>query len=192
MTDVVDGIFAVDPDDQAGVAVTDYSWSAPLDVVDVDETEWDVPRGEDWTTREVVVETSRGTRFVAAAVDDQDGAVELDHADRGPTRGTLVEFGPVDGDQDDSDEAIDRPEWLQRDADEIVETSSVSRDLEEVLDAVEQANDLLDVHKRIAGGTMSTTKSLLWELGLRDQTGQLLPIDERRDRIEEIREVYVR
>lgn len=83
-------------------------------------------------------------------------------------------------------------EWLARPADAIVaDVNRLRRDLEDVLDAVENADDLLDAHQRLGLTGINQTKELLWELGLRDQSEMLLPVEERRERIEQLRETFV-
>ncbi|RDZ61413.1 hypothetical protein C5B90_19270 [Haloferax sp. Atlit-12N] len=58
------------------------------------------------------------------------------------------------------------PAFVARDPEAIVEDASTPRSLEEVLNAVERQDTIMDVHQRIAGNRYKSTQQLLNDLGL--------------------------
>ncbi|WP_137288801.1 hypothetical protein [Natronorubrum halophilum] len=118
--DVLEGVFAVDEGDDVHLAVHNYDWASPYEVVDVDHVEWLGATGETWTTREVLVEGGYGSTFAVAATEgDQD--LELRTHPGGQKRGDLVQFEPVDesgtSTEDDTTELSEAPDVdLEEDA----------------------------------------------------------------------------
>ncbi|ADJ14424.1 hypothetical protein [Halalkalicoccus jeotgali] len=95
-----------------------------------------------------------------------------------------------------SEEADDGCAWLRDDPHTIVREAydsrgAGSRALREVLDAAEQMDNCVTLNQRLALGGISFTRGLLAELGLTKPSGQLLDSDERRDRIDAMREGYL-
>ncbi|SEQ28443.1 hypothetical protein [Natrinema salaciae] len=96
--DVLEGIFAVDEDDEVHLAVDDYEWANPYEVVDVDHVEWDGATGETWATRVVIVEGGYSSTFSVTAIEG-DADLELRKHPGGQKRGDLERFEPVDDDR---------------------------------------------------------------------------------------------
>jgi len=282
-TTVSEGVFAVDEGDEVHLAVSDYEWANPYEVVDVDEVEWVRATDGTWTTREVIIEGGYSSEYsVAAAEGDED--LELLHED-GDVRGTLERFEPVgqpsasedetgasteddtstsdvdseseaeesdvleedtvddapaDGDDSESlfevkrelrtlnrsqvrhlleerdlldelaiqsgspkqateaigdpfddDEPVEHPDWLARDADEIVEGSPIECTLAKLLEIVSGAESAIHARHQIDSDRPRKVRDLLWGLGLRNANGTLKDEPELSDRIETIQEVYV-
>lgn len=182
--DVVDDLLALEDGDVVEIAAEQYSWGNAYEVGVVDDVEFvGAASGERWRARRLTLdpEDSRASSRDVRAVE---GCAPPDF---GSGYGRLADVEPV---QEDDVPLIDG-EWLQRPADEIVESLPVNRDLEEVLRVVERADSWLQVHQRIAANTTTLTKNLLWELGLREQSGELLEENERQHRVERLREVFV-
>lgn len=178
-TGVVEDLLDLDGGEAVELEAEQYRWERPYTVDVEDEAEFVTPGGESWRARRLhlVPEDGRATTREIRAVEG------CDPPEMGAGYGRLVEVQRVVDD--------DRCDWLERPADEIVATSAINRDLEEVLRVVERADTWLQVHKRLAGGTVSRTKDLLWQLGLRKSSGALLDEPELQERIDAIREVYV-
>lgn len=70
------------------------------------------------------------------------------------------------GDQEADDKGAPGADWLARPAEEIVDQSPVRRDLTFIVDTVETCDAVLDIHRRLSPDRLSSTKDLLWELGL--------------------------
>ena len=61
----------------------------------------------------------------------------------------------------------EKPEWCSAPPRHVVDrVAKVNRSLEEVLDAVEGADTVIDVHRRIGSTAISETKRMLADLGL--------------------------
>lgn len=187
--EVVDALLDLEKGDTVCLEAEYYEWGSPFEVDAIEGQTWAAPNGGVWTAKHIELE--------ATSANGADREFDVyPHASPpflGKGYGVLTAVEPADEDQEkeDGDEA-DRPDWLERPADEIVEVSPVRhRTLPEILSAVERQDTILDVHKRIASGNMNQTRELLWQLGLRGQDGRLLDDDVLEERISEIREVYV-
>lgn len=192
MTEVVDELLNACEGDLFQLEAEYYEFKSPFEVVDVEELEWTAATESKWQSRRVDLESKpkgRGRKSTRTLEIYSDGP-----APTWGSYGELIDVQPIDPDcTGDSDDETGL-EWLQRPADEVVEsTVGLRRDLEEVLDVVESAETVIDVHNRIRPDTLSKTKTLLWELGLRDGEidTKLLEDPERQERIDAIREVFV-
>ncbi|WP_226041534.1 hypothetical protein [Natrinema sp. DC36] len=178
---VVDVLLELEEDDEVVLEAEDYAWSSPYTVDAIEETEWESAGDGTWRTRSL--------RFMPT---DARGSIrEFDVVEGGqpPQTSTYGTLAYVERQKaDDTDTGI---EWLERPADEIVDTHAVRRSLAEVLDIVEAEDDILDVHQRFALDRLSGTRHLLWQLGLRNQSGQLLDEPTLQERIDTIREASV-
>ncbi|QCC57338.1 hypothetical protein [Natrinema thermotolerans] len=95
------------------------------------------------------------------------------------------------GDPFDDDEPVEHPDWLARDADEIVETSPVDCSLAELLEIVSAAESATFARQQIDSSRPQKVQDLLWQLGLRNADGSLKGESELSDRVTTIRGVYV-
>lgn len=179
-SDVVDHLLALEDGATVSLEAQDYRWSSPFDVDVLDDVEWDGATGDDWRSR-------------SFRLDPEDSRAQSRdvHVVEGLPAPSIGSYGRlVDVSQEGFSEDVD-VEWLSRPADEVVDASEVPRDLDEVLRSTEVAEGWFDVHQRIASPSTSTTKTLLWELGLREQSGRLLDEPELQERVDRLREVFV-
>lgn len=178
-SDVVDTLLDVDVGNELDLVAEHYDWANPFEVVDVDEHTWHAATGDCWRSRTIKVDpaapqgTPKALDVVAGSDPPHMGAY-----------GALVDVR-VTGTAAPSNGHID---WLARPAAEIVATSSVERSVTEVLDVIQTAESILEVHQRLAAPSLSATKQLLWELGLREKAGGLLASDDLNERIDTLRE----
>ena len=64
---IVDDALEVEPGDEVRFETTYHEWANPLIVADTTAVvEWDVPEGENWRTREIVLRTDRGTNYLVS------------------------------------------------------------------------------------------------------------------------------
>lgn len=183
--DVVDELLTLEAGDVVELEAEQYSWGNAYEVGDVEDVEFIAPSGDRWRARRLTFDpedaraSSRDIRAIEGCAPP----------DLGPGYGRLADVEPVQGTGDEVP-LIDA-EWLARPADEIVEVADVSRDLEEVLRIAERADTWLKVHQRLGASRTTVTKNLLWELGLRQESGVLIEEDERHHRINRLREVFL-
>jgi len=173
--------------DEVEIDARYYEFASPFEVTSIDEHRWVKPQGGIWRSRSVTVETAGGGgRSTTRTLDVVDGAQPPRIGDYGPVERVewVGETGP------DPVPEADRPDWLERDAREIVADSHHERDLAAVLDTVERQSSLFDVHNRLGYSDIQDTKQLLWELGLRKADGTLEDDATLSARIAELREVY--
>ena len=120
-----EGLQSVDVGDEVHVAMNNYEWSSPLEVVDADEpVEWDVPLGEDWLTRSLIIEGGYGSEYAIEIDADSDDVLprevyRYEDGELGDKRGRLTRFEPVapentdnetEGSSDDEDDEIEAVE----------------------------------------------------------------------------------
>jgi len=192
MDSPVEALLTVHEGDRVELEAEQYSWSSPFEVASINEDKWQSPTGGVWCSRSVELDPS-DSRGSARTFDVYTDAPA---PDVGPGYGRLVGVSFVLNEDPDAPseadvEDLDHPDWLERDGRDIVYDAPISRTLSEVLDAVMNQDTVLDVHKRIGGKSIKSTKDLLWQLGLRDQAGRLLEDDRLHERVDELREVYV-
>ena len=64
---IVDDVLEVEPGDEVRFETTYHEWANPLIVADTTPVvEWDVPEGDNWRTREIVLQTNRGTNYLVS------------------------------------------------------------------------------------------------------------------------------
>jgi len=189
MTDnVVQTLLSVREGDRVRLEAERYEWSSPFEVNQVEEHSWRAPTEAVWISRSINLEsqpTGAGRPTTKEFDVYTDGP-----APKVGSYGELTAVEPADEDED-AEHDLDHPDWLARDARDIVDDSPVPRSLEGVLDAVERLDSTIDVHRRLGSGSLKATKDVLWELGLRDQAGRLLGGPRLQERTAELREVYV-
>jgi hypothetical protein len=105
-------VATITPGDAVELAVDDYEWQLPLDVVDAhDAIEWDVPLGDDWWTRTIIVEGGNGGQYAICYDDDGEtaDAVCYRQADGGvgDKRGDVVHFALAEADDQHDHECPD-------------------------------------------------------------------------------------
>lgn len=111
-----EGLRSVDVGDGVHVAMNNYEWSTPLEVVDADDpVEWDVPLGENWFTRSLIIEGGYGSEYAIEFQVDSDDVLprevyRYEDGDLGDKRGRLTRFEPVDADTDEADDTDDDEE----------------------------------------------------------------------------------
>ncbi|WP_256394148.1 hypothetical protein [Natronoarchaeum rubrum] len=191
MESPVEALLTVHEGEHVELEAEQYEWASPFEVAAIDEDEWQAPTGDVWRSRSVELEPGHPAGS-ARTFDVYEGG-PAPHV--GPAYGRLVEASHVLNEDPETpsedSEDLDHPDWLARDGRDIVADSPVPRTLAEVLNTVERQDSLLNVHRRLASTRMKQTKDLLWQLGLRGQTGQLLEDDLLQEHIDELREVYV-
>lgn len=186
-SDVVDTLLDLEEGDTVCLEAEYYEWGSPFEVDAIEGQTWTAPKGGVWTAKHIELE--------ATSANGADREFDVyPHASPpflGKGYGVLTAVEPVD-EETDTDDAIDddRCAWLERDPRDIVYDAPVNRTLEEVLDAVERNDSVVDVSRRVAATSISATRDLLWQLGLRGQDGKLLEDDILQERIEEMREVF--
>jgi len=186
----VEALLTVHEGERVELEAEQYEWSSAFEVAAIDEDEWQAPTGDVWHSRRVTLEPGHPVGS-ARTFDVYEGG-PAPHV--GPAYGRLVEASLVlkeDPEAPGDGGDIDHPNWLERDGRDIVYDAPITRTFEEVLDAVEQQDSLIDVHRRLGSDGLPKTKDLLWQLGLRDQAGRLLEDERLQDRVDELREVYV-
>jgi hypothetical protein len=170
--------------DELNLESQHYDWASAFEVADIDEVRWRCPDGSIWRSRELSLESTapQGGTVTFTAVDG-------DGVGRHPKYGDLVAAEPA-SQQEPTATDNGKPDWLERPAPEIIDTSRINRSLEDVLSEVEQQDDILSIHRRLCAPAITVTKDLLWELGLRGADERLLPEDELQDRIRKLRDTY--
>ena len=186
--DPIETLLSVDKGDRVRLEARYYEWS-PFEVARIDEVSFESPTGGVWNARTVGLNPTdaRGTER------EIDVYPAMSPPSMGQSYGPLEAVEVLEGgddDRDDEGETVDHPDWLSRDARDIVYDAPVTRTLAEVLDAVERYDSILDVHKRLGAGTLGRTKNLLWDLGLRGTDERLLDDDVLEERIAEMRRCY--
>lgn len=96
--DSLEGVFAVDEGDEVNLAVDDYEWANPYDVVDINHVEWRAANENVWATRKVIIEGGYGSTFSVSAVEGDDD-LELRKHPGCQKRGDLERSEPVDEDE---------------------------------------------------------------------------------------------
>ncbi|WP_323190428.1 hypothetical protein [Halostella sp. PRR32] len=99
MSELTDGVFAVEPGDEVRVATDRYEWSSPMDVQDIEHVEWTPTDGEPWATRTVELEGGYSTEFVVSC-SEGDTEIALHSGDK--LRGYLERFEVLE-DVDDTE-----------------------------------------------------------------------------------------
>lgn len=180
---VVDDLLALEEGQQVHLEAETYAWASPLEVVTVD--------------REQFVDVDGEPAWMAAEVE-----VQPDHHAATPKRLPIVEggsapelegYGAIIAVERNGHEP-DPPGRLSRPAPEIVATADPTGgdlSLSSVLEAVEGAASLQDVHDQLPIEDYSRTTDLLWELDLRTSKTSLRPDDELEDWIDELRDTYL-
>lgn len=116
----------VEPGDRVELADEHYQWATPLDIVETrSTTEWDVPFGDDWWTRTIIVEGGNGGRYAVtyAQLGETEDVDAYRVTDDGMARRGTVEHlaladadpdaaATTDDDQDDDEVAVTLPDDL--------------------------------------------------------------------------------
>jgi hypothetical protein len=84
-----------EPGDEIQIATSTNEWRTPMEVVDVDRVEWDVPFGEDWLIATIALEGRYGGQYVALIDDVDDRRILRNDGDH-DAWSTLVQFEPAD------------------------------------------------------------------------------------------------
>lgn len=184
--DVVETLFELETGEAVKLRARYYEWATAFTVDDITEHVWHA--AVEWRTREIRLVPDSGGNAPGRVGKARDViAVEGGAVPEIGQYGPLVEVERVDPPAVGSE----RPEWLARDAPEIVETSPVDRTLTEVLAAAERQDSVIDIHKRLASPRVKATSNLLFELGLCGPDMRLADDEELAERVARLREVYV-
>ena len=151
-------VAAISPGDAVELGDEHYRWANALDVVDADApVEWDVPFGEDWWTRTIIVEGSGGGQYGVVATADGDGlevdSYQVEDGDLASKRGAVVHLVRVEDATDQDDEETLDPDAVRPDGLTEACVHSVAEyyeTFEEVADDfgvdVDRAEAILDAH----------------------------------------------
>jgi DNA-binding transcriptional ArsR family regulator len=132
--------------------------------------------------------------LVTADPDPEDGRRQLyslvdnDGADTEPDAEAEVDAEALQEQPEQNDDAVGGIDWLDRAPEEIVADSPASRSLDEVVAAIEQNDNRIDIGQRLGLSALSQTRRLLKELGLSTDCDDVDDEDEIDERLAQLRD----